>query len=98
MRAGVIGPCGFQYKGFEEPARMRQMPLGRTRVGHRLDDVILGDQRFTKILSESADRAIMLRQFLRALAIFMKIFCRVPPRRFHDTRLSFLVFEVLSSR
>ncbi len=38
----------LQHKLLEEPARMGEMPLGGTRVGHGLHDVVLGCQRGAK--------------------------------------------------
>src|SRR5690606_20536026 len=35
-----------QDEGLVEPGRMRQMPLGRAGVVHRLDDLVLICQRF----------------------------------------------------
>ena len=32
-------------KLLEEPGRMRTMPLGRARIGHRLDHLVLGTER-----------------------------------------------------
>jgi hypothetical protein len=37
---------GLEQKGFEEPRGMRQVPLGGAGVGHRLDGLVFGRQRF----------------------------------------------------
>lgn len=38
----VTGAKWLQYKRFEEPGRVCQMPLGRADVGHGLNDKIFG--------------------------------------------------------
>ena len=37
-----------EHEGLEEPARMREVPLGRAHVRHRADDVILDLERSTQ--------------------------------------------------
>ena len=47
--AGVEGPEAgleaLEQEGLEEPGDVREMPLGRARVGHRLHLAVLGRQR-----------------------------------------------------
>src|SRR6266481_4109693 len=42
MKNGVARGVRTKEKRLEEPRRVSHMPLGRTHVGHRLDDVVLG--------------------------------------------------------
>ena len=51
-----------EHEGLEEPARVREMPLDRARVGHRLDRAILGRQRCGERFGRGADRAIARRE------------------------------------
>jgi len=46
-----------QEKLLEEPGRMRPVPLGRARIGHRLHHLILGAQRRGAALRFRAHRA-----------------------------------------
>ena len=39
-----------QHEGLEEPRRVRQVPLGRAGVGHRLDRLVLRRQRRSQLL------------------------------------------------
>ena len=50
-----------QDEGLEEPGHMRAMPLGRARVGHRLDDLILGRQKSRAALGLGAHGAKLLQ-------------------------------------
>src|SRR5438093_1388606 len=41
MKALVAGQSGLQNEGLEEPARVREVPLDRARVGHGLQRAVL---------------------------------------------------------
>ena len=41
----VAGSVRREHERLEEPRRVREVPLGRARVGHRLHDAVLGRQR-----------------------------------------------------
>ena len=45
MEFRIARLVGLQQEGLEEPARMRQMPFGRTGLGRDLDHIILARQR-----------------------------------------------------
>lgn len=51
-----------QEKGLEKPARVREMPLGRTHVRHRLNNIIFCLQRPAKFLGERAYTLILTDQ------------------------------------
>ena len=53
---------GLQNELLEEPGRMSQMPLGRADVGHRLDALILGTERFGQIQSPAAHCAELFHE------------------------------------
>ena len=46
-----------QQELFEEPGHMRAMPFGRARVGHRLNDLVLGRQQRRAAFGLGAHRA-----------------------------------------
>ena len=41
---------------------MGEMPLGRTAVGHRLDDVVFDFKGFAQLLGEGADAPEVVRE------------------------------------
>ena len=57
----VENPIGLgmrpQQKLFEEPGHMRAMPFGRARIGHRLNDLVLGRQQRRAAFGFGAHRA-----------------------------------------
>ena len=66
VKRTVARSIGFQHEGLKEPRRVRQMPLGRADVFHRLHDIVFDLQRLAqplclltdlqKILSQLTDR------------------------------------------
>ena len=50
----------LQNKRIKEPTGVRQVPFGRARIGHGLDDVVFGLQRLAERLGEGADFAVQL--------------------------------------
>ena len=51
-----------EHEGFEKPAGVGEMPLHRTRIGHRLQRAILGGKRFYKAQGLRAHRREALRE------------------------------------
>ena len=64
VRGLVAGEVGLQEEGLEEPAHVRQVPLGGADVLHRLDDVVLGGERLAELLRERPYRAVPVGQVL----------------------------------
>jgi hypothetical protein len=58
----VPGQVGCQDKRLEEPGHVRQMPLRRTDVGHRLDNVVVDLERRAQPLRRRADVLILSPQ------------------------------------
>ena len=56
----VVRARAAQHEGLEEPRRVRQVPLGRTGVGHRLDRLVLGRQRHRPAARSGRERPEML--------------------------------------
>ena len=50
----VAGEKALQQERLEEPGGMREMPLGRARIVHRLDDLVLVAQRRGKLARQAA--------------------------------------------
>ena len=55
IEGAVAARMRAQHEGLEEPGGVRQVPLGRAGVGHRLDRLVLGRQWFSELLGEGAD-------------------------------------------
>ena len=53
-----------QQEGLEEPGRVREMPLGRARIRHRLHGLVFRRERFRELFGEGADgeEAVDLRR------------------------------------
>ena len=47
-----------QDEGLEKPRSVSKMPLRRTHIFHRLDDVVLYRQRLAQPLGQGADLAV----------------------------------------
>src|SRR5450759_1871087 len=47
-----------EYECLEEPARVREMPLGGTHVRHAADDIVLGIERLAEPFSLRANRRV----------------------------------------
>src|SRR5215831_18523462 len=58
----VTGNETLEHKGLEEPRGMREVPLDRTGVRHRLQRAVLRRQRRGKLLGRSAQSSEALRQ------------------------------------
>src|SRR5512144_1846893 len=50
----IAGQEALQEEGLEEPGGMREVPLGRACIVHRLDDLVLIAQRRRKLGRENA--------------------------------------------
>src|SRR5262249_13997950 len=68
IRRLVIRHVRLQQEGFEKPAHVRQVPLGRTAVRHGLDDVVLDRKGCAQRFREVADLLVTLDQRLALLA------------------------------
>jgi hypothetical protein len=62
----VAGRVRLQDEGLEEPARVREMPLRRADVGHRLHHVVLGGQPLAERSGEAPHLRVPVRQRARA--------------------------------
>ena len=58
----VAGDVALENEGLEKPRRVREMPLHRARVGHRLQRAVLGGQRSRQLEGRCACRGEALRQ------------------------------------
>ena len=58
----VAGETRREQERLEEPARVAEMPLDRTRIGHRLDQAVFGRERSGERFGCGAHRAIALRE------------------------------------
>jgi hypothetical protein len=58
----VPGVVRAEDERLEEPAGVREVPLGRARVGHRADDVVLDRQRLAQRLRLGAHRVVARQQ------------------------------------
>ena len=56
----VVGVVRAQDERLEKPAYMRQVPFRRAYIFHRLDDVILRDERLAERFSELPDGPVAL--------------------------------------
>ncbi len=54
----IVARVRLQEEGLEEPGRVRAMPLGRARVGHRLEGLVLARQRRGERLGGAAHRRV----------------------------------------
>ncbi len=66
----VVRRMGLQHEFLEEPGRMRQMPLDRTRVLHGLGDHVLDREAFGQRLRACARLLEKLRDAFRRLTWF----------------------------
>ena len=55
MKRAIAAQQRLEQELFEEPAGVRQMPLGRARVRHALHDVVLRLQRLADLERDAAD-------------------------------------------
>ena len=62
VEAPVAGREGFEHEALEEPGHVREMPLGRADVGHRLHDRVLGRERLDERKAQRADARKPRRQ------------------------------------
>src|SRR6266705_87991 len=60
----------FQNESFEKPGGMREMPLGRTDLGHRLHDAVFGFEVSGKTRREIPDLMKTRKQALRPRKLF----------------------------
>src|SRR5947209_5580524 len=60
MRRAIPRRGRGQNKGFEKPARMRQMPLGGAHIRHGLDDVVFRHQRLAEPIGELSHLTVTL--------------------------------------
>src|ERR1017187_2784162 len=62
MEGAIVGQVLRQKKRLEEPGSVRQVPLGRTGVGHGLQAVIFHAQGSTDLERSLPHRQIFLQQ------------------------------------
>jgi hypothetical protein len=55
MKRAIAGQQRLQQELLEEPAGVRQVPLGRARVRHALHDEVLGLQRLANLQRDPTD-------------------------------------------
>src|SRR5262249_21221955 len=68
----IAGLPFFENERFEEPGRVREMPLGRTDVRHRLHNAIFRRKIFSKLRAEVSDFVKTREQILRGRRTFAR--------------------------
>jgi hypothetical protein len=71
----VAGKVRLEQEGLEEPADVREVPLGRARDDRGLDDVVLDREGCAERLAAGADRAVVLEQPV-AVGEIIRAVCR----------------------
>jgi hypothetical protein len=61
VEAHVAASMRLEQESLEKPSRVREMPFGWARVGHRLDDLVLGAQRRRQVNAGPANRRIAVQ-------------------------------------
>jgi len=62
VKRAVTGDKGFEQEGLEEPARVCEVPLGRARIGHGLQAVIVRRERPAERLAHAPHGGVARRQ------------------------------------